>query len=67
MTDTFKTWGDVIREFENEVLPRIESLVIDYRPCAEPYTDFFVPNGLLVYLKDDSKIIYIPSTKKKRD
>ena len=62
----FKTRRDIIREFENDILPKLESIVIDYRPCSEPFTDFFVPNGLLVYLKDGSRLIYIPNSKKKR-
>ena len=55
-----KTWGDVIKEFEDDVLPKIrEDFVIDYRPCCEPYSDVFVSNGLLVYLQDGSRLIYL--------
>ena len=57
-----KTWGDVIKEFENDILPKLRedpNFVIDYRPCCEPYSDAFVPNGLLVYLRDGSQLIYL--------
>lgn len=57
-----KTWGDVIKEFENDVLPKMREdsdFVIDYRPCCKPYSDVFAPNGLLVYLQDGSQLIYL--------
>lgn len=57
-----KTWGDVIKEFENDILPKLREdpdFVIDYRPCGKPYSDVFVPNGLLVYLRDGSQLIYL--------
>ena len=57
-----RSWGDVIREFERDILPNLQrnpEYVMDYRPCTEPYSDVFVPNGLLVYMRDGSKMIYI--------
>lgn len=62
VSEMVKTWDDVIKEFENNILPKMRAgsdFVIDYRPCCEPYSDVFVPNGLLVYLQDGSQLIYL--------
>ena len=53
-----KTYTDIYKEFLKTIENR-EGLIVDYRPCATPYFDITIPMGIIVWLTDGSKIIYI--------
>ena len=53
-----KTYTDSYEEFLKTIGDH-EELITDYRPCATPYFDITIPMGIIVWLKDGSKIIYI--------
>ena len=53
------TYGDVYKEF-CEKFPNVE--INDYRPAAKmyiPQLSKVIPNAIILWLKDGSKMIYI--------
>lgn len=66
-----KTYGELYKEFLSKVRwvsQEKEELVEDFRPSATPYIDdlicykqsnVFIENGIVVWLKDGSTIIYV--------
>lgn len=52
------TYTDIYEEFLKTIGNR-EELIADYKPCATPYFDITIPMGIIVWIKDGSKIIYI--------
>ena len=55
-----KTWSDIFREFK-ESTGISEDLIADYRPAQRPYFEVDTTvAGIIVWLKDGSRIIYIP-------
>jgi len=62
-----KTYGDVYKEFYDR-FPNAE--VEDYRPAVGLYIPQLleaIPNAIIVWLKDGSKIIYISESEDKND
>lgn len=53
------TYGEIYDEFLNKV--KCEPL--DYRPCIEFFDVPNIPNAIVVWLKDGSKLIYIHESK----
>ena len=53
-----KTYTDIYNEFLKTIDNR-EWLIADYSPCTTPYFDITIPMGIIVWLTDGSKIIYI--------
>lgn len=52
------TYGDVYNQFKSlNMVPDI--MIKDYRPCRHPYTDYNIPEAIILYLTNDSSIIYI--------
>lgn len=63
-----KTYGELYKELLDK---SIEDLISDYRPAESPYIDdlfgigqfvdsnIFIENGIVVWLKDGSTIIYV--------
>lgn len=69
-----KTYGELYKEFLDKmrwVSQEKEELVDDFRPAESPYIDdlfgvvqfvdlnLFIKNGIVVWLKDGSTIIYV--------
>lgn len=69
-----KTYGDLYEEFLSKVgwdVKEREELVDDWRPAISPYIDnlfgvgefvdsnLFCKNGIVVWLKDGTKMIYV--------
>lgn len=53
------TYGDIYNEFCKK-FPNVE--VVDYRPVSKmfiPQLSKDIPNAIIVWLKDGSKVIYI--------
>ena len=58
------TYGDIYEEFCNK-FPNAE--VEDYRPAVQMHVEQLnvgIPNAIIVWLKDGSKVIYISEVKK---
>lgn len=53
------TYGELYKEFKSKV----QLKDVDWRPCSEMFGVPNVPNAILVYLDDGSKVIYIGAEK----
>lgn len=64
MKNETKTYGEIFKEFKESV-GNIE--ISDYRPCGPPYCGVYIPNSIIVWLKNGSTIIYTTKQKGKSD
>ena len=56
------TYGEIFNEFlEKTKIPR--GLIGDYRPCCDLYDVPNLPNAIVIWLRDESKLIYISNKK----
>lgn len=53
------TYGDIFKEFCESVNTGLTDQIRDYRPCDPMFDVPFIPGGILVWLKNGAKIIYI--------
>lgn len=57
-----QTYSDLYNEFL--VNTKTDPSIIDnYRPCYPPYYERAIPNAILVWLKDGTKMIYVNNGK----
>lgn len=52
------TFGDIFNNFLTNTQTNRE-LIDDYRPCGQPYFDYYIPNAIIVWLKSRDRLIYI--------
>ncbi len=52
------TYGEIYAMFKRDTSVD-DSLINDYRPCKEMYGVPNIPNAIIIWLNNDSRIIYI--------
>ena len=52
------TYGEIYEKFRRET-GIADEMIVDYRPCAEPYCKTYIPNAITVWLKNGDQLIYI--------
>lgn len=60
------TYGEIYKQFLEET-KMDRKIIEDYRPCVEMYGVPDMPEGIVVWLKNGWRIIYIPPEKKECD
>lgn len=54
------TYGELFKDFlQNTNINNDDTVIYDYRPCDEMYGVPSIPNAIVIWLKDGTKIIYI--------
>lgn len=52
------TFGDIFNNFLTSTEIN-RDFITDYRPCGQPYFDYYIPNAIIVWLKNGDRLIYI--------
>ncbi len=61
------TYGDVFNRFRSMLVKGYkDGMISDCRPCVKPYFHTDIPEGLMIWLGNGDRIIYIPKEEEQK-